>query len=134
MTNSQLFTQAHQLTKQVIKKGDNYNVTFGLCLKAIKQKNKQVKKDNLVFTSITLFMTLSILAVASGLGVVAVISVFISVITLLGYGLQDELKQLKKSINTDNIVEYIAGILLVTPLVFMFIYFLAVIIAYSPTY
>ena len=138
MTNSQLFSQAHTMTKQIIKKGDCYKTTFGLCLKAIKQKNeqknKQVKKDNLAFTSITLYMVLSILAVACGLGVVAVISVFISVITLLGYGLQDELKQLKKSINTDNIIEYIAGTLLVTPLVFMFVYFLAVIIAYSPTY
>ena len=99
MTNSQLFSQAHTMTKQIIKQGDCYKTTFGLCLKAIKQKNeqknKQVKKDNVVYTSITLFMTLSILAVASGLGVVAVISVFLSVITLLGYGLQDELKQLK---------------------------------------
>ena len=36
MTNSQLFKQAHAMTKQVIKTGDNYQVTFGLCLKAIK--------------------------------------------------------------------------------------------------
>ena len=130
MTNSQLFSQAHQLTKQVIKQGDNYQVTFGLCLKAIKEKNKQVKKDNFVFTSITLFMTLSILAVAVGSGIVAVISVFISVITLLGYGLQDELKQLKKVFTFENI----AGVMLILPIAFMFAYFLAVIIAYSPTY
>ena len=92
MNNSQLFKKAHQLTKQVIKKGDNYNVTFGLCLKEIKAKNKQVKKENIVFTSITLFMFLSILAVASGLGFVAVIAVFISVLTLIGYSLQFEFK------------------------------------------
>lgn len=44
MTNSQLFSQAHAMTKQIIKQGDCYKTTFGLCLKAIKQKNKQVKK------------------------------------------------------------------------------------------
>lgn len=99
MNKSQLFKQAHQLTKKVIKKGDNYNVTFGLCLKEIKAKNKQVKKENIVFTSITLFMTLSILAVASGLGVIAVISVFLSVLTLIGYSLQFEIKSLLKKVN-----------------------------------
>ena len=36
MNNSQLFKQAHAMTKQVIKTGDSYQVTFGLCLKAIK--------------------------------------------------------------------------------------------------
>lgn len=44
MDKSLLFKQAHQLTKKVIKKGDNYQVTFGLCLKEIKAKNNQVKK------------------------------------------------------------------------------------------
>lgn len=42
MTNSQLFKLAHAMTKQVIKSGDNYQVTFGLCLKAIKSDAKQV--------------------------------------------------------------------------------------------
>ena len=41
MTNSQLFKLAHAMTKQVIKTGDNYRVTFGLCLKAIKADAKQ---------------------------------------------------------------------------------------------
>lgn len=41
MTNSQLFKQAHAMTKQVIKTGDNYQVTFGLCLKVIKADAKQ---------------------------------------------------------------------------------------------
>lgn len=36
MTSSQLFKQAHAMTKQVIQTGDNYAATFGLCLKAIK--------------------------------------------------------------------------------------------------
>lgn len=36
MSNSQLFKQAHAMTKQVIKTGDSYQVTFGACLKAIK--------------------------------------------------------------------------------------------------
>ena len=38
MTNSQLFKQAHAMTKQVIKTGDNYQVTFGLCLKVVKDE------------------------------------------------------------------------------------------------
>ena len=36
MTNSQLFKQAHAMTKQVIQTGDSYQVTFALCLKVIK--------------------------------------------------------------------------------------------------
>lgn len=99
MNNSQLFKKAHQLTKQVIKKGDNYNVTFGLCLKEIKAKNKQVKKDNIVFTSISLFLLLSVLAVASNLGFVAVIAVFLSVLTLISYSLQFEFKSLLTKIS-----------------------------------
>lgn len=136
--NAILFKQAHIMTKQIIKQGDCYRTTFGLCLKAIKQKNeqknKQVKKDNIVFSSISLFLFLSVLAVAVGSGIIAVISVFLSVLTLLCYGLQDELKKIKKIFTSDNIVEYIAGALLITPLVFMFFYFLAIIIAYSPTH
>ena len=38
MTNSQLFTEAHKLVKQVIQKGDDYRVTFGACLKLLKEK------------------------------------------------------------------------------------------------
>lgn len=75
-------------------------------------------------------MTLSILAVAIGSGAIAVISVFMSVLTLIGYGLQDELKQLKKVLTADNI----AKAFIVLPIAFMFAYFLIVIIAYSPTY
>lgn len=41
MTNSQLFKLAHAMTKQVIQTGDNYQVTFGQCLKVIKAEAKQ---------------------------------------------------------------------------------------------
>lgn len=50
MTNSQLFKQAHAMTKQVIKSGDNYQVTFGLCLKAIKAETKQVDFTTTIIT------------------------------------------------------------------------------------
>lgn len=36
MTNSQAFKLAHTMTKQVIQTGDNYQTTFGACLKLIK--------------------------------------------------------------------------------------------------
>ena len=36
MTISQLFKQAHAMTKQVILKGDCYRTTFGACLKLLK--------------------------------------------------------------------------------------------------
>ena len=49
MTNSQLFKQAHAMTKQVIKTGDNYQVTFGLCLKAIKAEANQAVVNNVNF-------------------------------------------------------------------------------------
>ena len=44
MTNSQLFTEAHKLVKQVIKAGDDYRVTFGACLKLLKEKAAVVIK------------------------------------------------------------------------------------------
>lgn len=37
MNNSKLFKLAHNLTKKVIKAGDNYRVTFGAAIKAIKE-------------------------------------------------------------------------------------------------
>lgn len=49
LTNKQLFIQAHAMTKQVIKSGDNYQVTFGLCLKAIKAQLKQAVVNNTQF-------------------------------------------------------------------------------------
>lgn len=35
MTKSELFKKAHKLAKATIKAGDDYRVTFGLCLKAV---------------------------------------------------------------------------------------------------
>ena len=43
MTNSQLFKQAHAMTKQVIKSGDNYRVTFGACIKLLRSVNNSRK-------------------------------------------------------------------------------------------
>lgn len=39
MTLSELFKAAHKLAKQIIKAGDNYQVTFGACLKFIKNES-----------------------------------------------------------------------------------------------
>ena len=44
MTNSQLFKQAHAMTKQVNQIGDCYRVTFGACLKLLKEKATVVIK------------------------------------------------------------------------------------------
>ena len=41
MNKSNLFKAAHAMTKQVIKSGDNYAVTFGLCLKQIINDTKK---------------------------------------------------------------------------------------------
>ena len=38
MNKSELFKQAHALTKATIKAGDSYRVTFGLAIKAILSK------------------------------------------------------------------------------------------------
>ena len=37
MNKSELFKSAHKLAKSVIKAGDNYRVTFGACIKAVKE-------------------------------------------------------------------------------------------------
>lgn len=48
ISNATLFKQAHAMTKQVIKDGDDYRATFGLCLKAIKQDSiKQANKKQI---------------------------------------------------------------------------------------
>lgn len=36
MTNSKLFSMAHQITRKVRKAGDDYRATFGAVLKALK--------------------------------------------------------------------------------------------------
>ena len=58
MTNSQLFTQAHAMTKQTIRQGDCYKTTFGLCLKAIKEKqaSKQVVSNNVMILFVIAFV------------------------------------------------------------------------------
>lgn len=35
MNKSQIFKQAHAMTKSTIKKGDNYQATFSICLKIV---------------------------------------------------------------------------------------------------
>lgn len=45
MNKSALFKQAHALTRKTIKAGDDYRVTFGLCLKAVIADSKAPKKE-----------------------------------------------------------------------------------------
>lgn len=40
MNNAALFKQAHAMTKATVKQGDNYQATFGLCLKLVIEQNK----------------------------------------------------------------------------------------------
>lgn len=50
MNNSTAFKLAHAMTKQVIQTGDNYQVTFGQCLKAVKaQKVAAIKATTSYF-------------------------------------------------------------------------------------
>lgn len=35
MTRKDLFKQAHKLTKRIIRKGNDYKITFSLCLKLL---------------------------------------------------------------------------------------------------
>ena len=44
MTNSVLFKKAHAMTKQVNQKGDCYRITFGACLKLLKEEATVVIK------------------------------------------------------------------------------------------
>ena len=144
MTNRQLFIQAHEMTKQTIKEGDSYNVTFGLCLKAIKQKNEQKKTqqkiDNFFFCSINIMFVFSVLlSLILASGIPAICGTILSIIFLAIYStnyydyynkLKSNCSKVKKVITADNI----AGAFIVLPVAFMFAYFLAIIIAYSPTY
>ena len=49
MNNSTAFKQAHAMTKQVIKAGDNYQVTFGQCLKLVKAQQAAKNITNVSF-------------------------------------------------------------------------------------
>ena len=104
MNNSTLFKQAHAMTKQVIKQGDDYKTTFGLCLKAIKEKqaSQQLVNNNIVMLFAIVFV------------------MFINKIT----------KASKAVFKAENI----AGTMIILPVVFMFAYFLIAIIAYRPIY
>lgn len=104
MNNSTLFKQAHAMTKQVIKQGDCYKTTFGLCLKAIKEKqaSQQLVKNNVVMLFVIVFV------------------MFINKVT----------KVVKKLFTAENV----AGVMIALPLVVMILFFLAVIIAYRPIY
>lgn len=53
MTNSQAFKLAHKMTKQVIQTGDNYQATFGQCLKVVKANN--VKMTSLQVILVIIF-------------------------------------------------------------------------------
>ena len=48
MDNSQLFKQAHQMTKSIIKAGDSYSATFGLCYKAAMAQAKAAQAKPVV--------------------------------------------------------------------------------------
>jgi uncharacterized membrane protein YgdD (TMEM256/DUF423 family) len=51
MSNSTNFKAAHAMTKQVIQTGDNYQATFGACLKVIMAETKQ-SAVNVIVTNI----------------------------------------------------------------------------------
>lgn len=59
MTNSQAFKLAHKMTKQVIKSGDNYQATFGQCLKVVNAQN--VKMNTLQVILIILFALVTVI-------------------------------------------------------------------------
>ena len=107
MNNSTLFKQAHAMTKQVIKQGDCYKTTFGLCLKAIKaqQTSQQLVKNNVVMLFAIVFVMFINKAVK-------------------------KIKTVKSIVTLDNFMR----VMIALPLVAMFLYFLAVIIAYRPIY
>lgn len=63
MNKSNLFKAAHAMTKQVIKSGDSYSVTFGLCLKQIINDTKKASTmKTITFTANELTATKSLVA------------------------------------------------------------------------
>ena len=48
ISNAALFKQAHAMCRATIQAGDSYQVTFGACLKAIKQDNTKQADKKLV--------------------------------------------------------------------------------------
>ena len=61
MNKSALFKQAHAMTKQVIKTGDNYNATFALCLKQVIADSKQVEQVKPTIFQVIIYTLLVIL-------------------------------------------------------------------------
>lgn len=58
MDNKTAFKLAHEMTKCIIKDGDNYQATFGACLKAVKANANKPKKP-----AINWFATIETVAV-----------------------------------------------------------------------
>lgn len=56
MTKSELFKAAHKLTREVIKAGDDYRATFGLCLKFIAKGGLKQKVSWEDFDTIIAFL------------------------------------------------------------------------------
>ena len=54
MSNSSLFRDAHAHTRATIRKGDNYAVTFGACLKYLTALVKQMKAGEFQTQTLTL--------------------------------------------------------------------------------
>lgn len=67
MNKSVLFKQAHAMTKQVIKSGDNYNATFALCLKQVIADSKQVKQVKQVKPTIFQVLIYTLLVILDGI-------------------------------------------------------------------
>lgn len=55
MTKSELFKKAHQLTKSVIKAGDDYRITFGLAIKAILSETTKSIPEQLIEMGCTIW-------------------------------------------------------------------------------
>ena len=68
MTNSEIFKQAHAMTKATVKAGDDYQVTFGQCLKAIKAQQEQAVSEAVKVVTIDPFRLIVAIMVAFLIG------------------------------------------------------------------
>ena len=123
MNKSELFKKAHKLTKQVIRQGDSYNVTFGLCLKQVIENEKKQKIDTFFFVSINLvFCTCIILAILMHSKTTAFIGVLLSIFLLVVYMVKTGIINFKELFNS----EFIIILSSFTFIGFMFVWFKAV--------
>ena len=78
MTNSELFTKAHAMTRATIKAGDSYQVTFGACLKTLKtqQTEPKVNVAEVVANAFESLFVMLLVAVVVVLAGAAVSSIF----------------------------------------------------------